>query len=124
IVVLNGHYENVWPSIEGIELALDAVGRDEGSGLSILRMDHWEFVRPQTIDQIFPNGFPGIELEHASVLETSLMLAIRPNQVDLGRSLNPGPAKFRPYPRFPRPPDEVPPAAVIPMTERAPADNS
>ncbi|RVD46308.1 creatininase [Mesorhizobium sp. M4B.F.Ca.ET.169.01.1.1] len=122
IVVLNGHYENVWPSIEGIELALDAVGRDEGSGLSILRMDHWEFVRPQTIDQIFPNGFPGIELEHASVLETSLMLAIRPNQVDLGRSLNDGPAKFRPYDRFPRPPVEVPPSGVLSMTEGASAE--
>jgi len=122
IVLLNGHYENVWPSIEGIELALDAVGRDEENGLSILRMDHWEFVQPQTIERIFPNGFPGIELEHASVLETSLMLAIRPDQVDLGRALHDGPAKFRSYDRFPKPPAEIPPSGVLSMTEGASAE--
>jgi creatinine amidohydrolase len=54
IVVLNGHYENIWPSIEGIELALDVIGRDKADDLTILRMDHWEFARPETIARIFP----------------------------------------------------------------------
>ncbi|MCH4549512.1 hypothetical protein [Rhizobium leguminosarum] len=36
-------------------------------------MDHWEFARPETIARIVPDGYPGIELEHASALETSLM---------------------------------------------------
>lgn len=26
IVLVNGHFENVWPSVEEIELALDALG--------------------------------------------------------------------------------------------------
>lgn len=122
IVVLNGHYENAWPSVEGIELALDAIGRDEASGLTILRMDHWEFVRPETLDRIFPKGYPGIELEHASVLETSMMLAIDPQMVDLSRSLHDGPARFRPYDRFPRPPAEIPPSGVLSMTEGSTAE--
>ncbi|MFW8641952.1 creatininase [Rhizobium beringeri] len=117
IVVLNGHYENIWPSIEGIELALDVIGRDKTDGLTILRIDHWEFARPETIARIFPDGYPGIELEHASVLETSLMLAIRPDLVDLDRALHDGPAQFRPYDRFPKPPVEVPPSGVLSMTE-------
>ncbi|MGJ7042454.1 creatinine amidohydrolase [Shinella sp. BE166] len=122
IVVLNGHYENIWPSIEGIELALDAIGRDKTDGLTILRMDHWEFARPETIARIFPDGYPGIELEHASVLETSLMLAIRPDLVDLDRALHDGPAQFRPYDRFPKPPVEVPPSGVLSMTDGSTAE--
>jgi creatinine amidohydrolase len=117
IIVLNGHYENVWPTVEGIELALDAIGRDRADGLNILRIDHWELIRPETLDRVFPDGYPGIELEHASVLETSMMLALRPDLVNLDEALHDGPAKFRPYDRYPVPPDEVPPSGVLSLTE-------
>lgn len=122
IVLVNGHFENIWPAVEGIELALDGIGRSQLAGLNILRMDHWDFVRPETIARIFPEGYPGIELEHASVLETSLMLALRPELVDLSRSLHDGPATFRPYDRFPKPPGEVPPSGVLSMTEGSTAE--
>jgi creatinine amidohydrolase len=122
IVLLNGHYENIGPSIEGIELALDAIGRQNADGLVILRMDHWELVRPETIDRIFPDGYPGIELEHASVIETSMMLAARPDLVDLPRSLHDGPAKFQPYDRYPEPVDTVPPSGVLSMTTGSTAE--
>jgi creatinine amidohydrolase len=122
IVVINGHYENIWPSVEGIELALDGIGRINLGDLNILRMDHWELARPETITRIFPDGYPGIELEHASVLETSLMLALRPELVDLDRSLHDGPARFRPYDRFPNPPREVPPSGVLSMTAGSTAE--
>lgn len=65
-IVLNGHYENIGPVIEGVELALDNIGRDRCDGLIILRIDHWELLRPETLAKVFPNGYPGIELEHAS----------------------------------------------------------
>lgn len=116
IVVVNGHYENIWPAVEGIELALDAIGRDRCDGLTILRFDHWDLVQPSTIDRIFPDGYPGIELEHASVIETSMMLALRPELVDLDRSLHDGPAKFKPYDRYPLPLADVPPSGVLSMT--------
>ncbi len=122
IVVVNGHYENIGPVIEGIELALDAIGRDRAQDLTILRFDHWELVRPETLDRIFPEGYPGIELEHASVLETSLMLALRPDLVDLSRALHDGPARFRPYDRYPRPAEEVPPSGVLSLTEGSSAE--
>jgi creatinine amidohydrolase len=122
IVVVNGHYENIGPSIEGIELALDAIGRDRAAGLTILRFDHWELVRPETLDRVFPDGYPGIELEHASVLETSLMMALRPELVDLSRAVHDGPAHFRPYDRYPRAPVEVPPSGVLSLTEGSSAE--
>ncbi|WEX08684.1 creatininase [Chelativorans sp. AA-79] len=122
IVVINGHYENIAPSVEGIELALDHLGRDRVGDLTILRMDHWDLVQPQTIDRIFPDGYPGIELEHASVIETSLMMALRPELVDLSKALHDGPAQFKPYDRYPRPMEEVPPSGVLSMTEGSSAE--
>jgi creatinine amidohydrolase len=122
IVVLNGHYENIWPIVEGIELALDAIGRDHNDGLNIVRIDHWELIRPETLARVFPDGYPGIELEHASVIETSMMLALRPELVDLTRALQDGPAKFRPYDRYPEPPDEVPASGVLSLTEGSSAE--
>jgi creatinine amidohydrolase len=117
IVTLNGHYENIGPTIEGIELALDAIGRDRTDGLIILRLDHWELVRPETLDRIFPDGYPGIELEHASVIETSMMMALRPELVDLSKATHDGPAAFLPYDRYPKPCDEVPASGVLSLTE-------
>lgn len=122
IVVVNGHYENIWPAVEGIELALDAIGRDRCDGLNILRIDHWELIRPETLALVFPDGYPGIELEHASVIETSMMLALRPELVDLSRALNDGPAKFLPYDRYPAPIREVPASGVLSLTEGSSAE--
>jgi creatinine amidohydrolase len=122
IVLVNGHYENIWPAVEGIELMLDAIGRGPANGPAILRIDHWDMVRPETIQRIFPDGYPGIELEHASVLETSMMLALRPELVDLSAALHDGPARFRPYDRYPVPPAEVPPSGVLSLTNGASAE--
>jgi creatinine amidohydrolase len=122
IVTVNGHYENVWPTIEGIELALDAIGRDAARDLTILRIDHWDMIRKTTLDRIFPDGYPGIELEHASVLETSMMLALRPDLVHPEEALHDGPAAFLPYDRYPRQPDEVPPSGVLSLTAGASAE--
>ncbi|MGB8315845.1 MAG: creatininase [Aestuariivirga sp.] len=122
IVVINGHYENIWPAVEGIELALDGIGRDRCDGLNILRIDHWELIRPETLARVFPDGYPGIELEHASVIETSMMLALRPELVDLSKALNDGPAKFLPYDNYPSPIKEVPASGVLSLTEGSSAE--
>jgi creatinine amidohydrolase len=122
IVTINGHYENISATIEGIDLALDAIGRDNAKDLIILRIDHWETVRKETLTRVFPDGYPGIELEHASVLETSMMLALRPELVDLSKALHDGPAVFLPYDRYPKSPDEVPPSGVLSLTEGSSAE--
>ncbi|MBC7736519.1 MAG: creatininase [Candidatus Saccharibacteria bacterium] len=122
IVTVNGHYENIGPTIEGIELALDVLGRDRTAELTILRIDHWDMVRPETLTRIFPNGYPGIELEHASVIETSMMMALRPELVDLNKATHDGPAHFLPYDRYPKACDEVPASGVLSLTEGSSAE--
>lgn len=122
IVVVNGHYENIWPLIEGIETAFDAFGRDRADGPLVLRLDHWDLVRPETITRIFPDGYPGIELEHASVIETSMMMELRPELVDLSAARHDGPAHFVAYERYGAPTPEVPPSGVLSMTEGSSAE--
>ncbi len=122
MVVVNGHYENIWPSIEAIERALDHIGRERTDGLKILRIDHWEMVRPETLARVFPDGYPGIELEHASVIETSIMLELRPELVHLTKAAHDGPARFKPYDRFPGPVAEVPASGVLSLTEGSSAE--
>jgi creatinine amidohydrolase len=61
-------------------------------------------------------------LEHASVIETSMMLALRPDLVDLTKALHDRPAKFRPYDRYPRPPAEVAASGVLALTEGSTAE--
>lgn len=56
--MLNGHYENIAPSIEGIELALDAIDRESAEGLVILRFNHWDMVRTETLQHCSPTGSP------------------------------------------------------------------
>ena len=53
------------------------------SNLQVLRLEYWDHVTPETTARVFPNGYPGAQLEHAAVQETSLMLLLQPHLVDL-----------------------------------------
>ena len=123
IVVLNGHFENTWPSVEGVDLGLREVRRDGVADMQVLRLEYWDFVRRATLDRLFPNGFPGTELEHASLLETSLMLLLRPDLVAMAKVPSDGPAKFPTYDMRPLPHDfGLPPSGVLAVAEGASAE--
>ncbi len=51
-----------------------------------------------------------------------MMLAVRSDLVDLDRALHDGPAAFKPYDRYPKPPEEVPPSGVLSLTEGSTAE--
>ncbi len=78
VCVLDGNYENLWFLNEGIDLAMRELG---DTGLRIMCLQHWEFLSEDTLNSIFPDGYPGIELEHAAVIETSLMMHFYPHLV-------------------------------------------
>jgi creatinine amidohydrolase len=122
LVVVNGHFENCWPAVEGVDLGLRELRRDGIADLQLMRLEYWDFVRRATLDRLFPDGFPGTELEHASLLETSLMLLLRPELVDMGKVPDDGPARFPTYDRFPVPDGFVPPSGVLARAERATAE--
>lgn len=78
ICVLDGNYENLWFLNEGIDLAMRELG---GRDLKVMCLQHWEFLSEETLGQLFPDGYPGIELEHAAVIETSMMMHYYPDLV-------------------------------------------
>ncbi|WP_097461034.1 creatininase [Mangrovitalea sediminis] len=111
LVLVLGHYENQWFVAEGIQLALRELG--PSCDLRVMRLEHWDFCQETTLTDIFPDGFPGFALEHAAVIETSLMLHYHPNLVSLERIPNDPPADFPPYDIYPSRTEWVPPSGVL-----------
>ncbi len=98
VCAIVGHYENQWIVTEGIDLAM----RDHGaSGLRVMRLEYWDFCTDKILQQVFPDGFPGVALEHAAVMETSLMLHYHPEMVRLDLIPDIKPADFPTYDMFP-----------------------
>ncbi len=120
LVVVNGHYENQWFLIEGIELAMRELG--PGSALTVMRLEYWDFLTPATLTQVFPEGFPGYALEHAAVIETSMMLHHHPDLVRMDLLPNDGPADFPPYDIYPTRVEWVPPSGVLSSARGASRD--
>jgi len=117
LVIVNGHYENQWFLIEGIDLAMRELGGR--TPLTIMRMEYWDFLTPATLAKVFPDGFPGYALEHAAVIETSMMLHYHPELVRLDRIPSDPPADFPPYDIYPTRTGWVPPSGVLSSAKAA-----
>lgn len=101
IIFLNGHYENYQFLYEGIDLAMESLNKEQLGDRFGLLLSYWDYVGEETLAQVYPQGFPGWDIEHGGVLETALMLHLSPNSVDMSRA-------------------PVGPAAVLPKFDRLP----
>ncbi len=117
LVVVDGHYENQWFLTEGIDLALRDIG--PVADLCIMRLEYWDFCTEETLATVFPEGFPGFALEHAAVIETSLMLHFYPELVKLDQIPNDPPADFPPYDLYPTCQHWVPVSGVLSSAQAA-----
>jgi len=120
IVVMNGHYENQWFLTEGIELAVRDVSG--ASNLRVMRVEYWDFLTEDILSQVFPDGFPGFALEHAAVMETSLMVHYHPKLVKLDRIPDVPPVQFPAYDVYPQRPEWVPASGVLSSAKAATAE--
>jgi creatinine amidohydrolase len=120
LVIVDGHYENQWFLIEGIDLAMREL--PAGHALRVMRLEYWDFLTEQTLAVVFPDGFPGYALEHAAVMETSLMLHHHPDLVRLDLIPDDPPADFPPYDMYPTRTEWVPPSGVLSSAKGASAD--
>ena len=116
IVVVNGHYENQWFLTEGIELAIRDVGQ---TSIRVIRLEYWDFLTSDILAKVFPEGFPGFALEHAAVIETSLMAHYYPNLVRLDLIPDVAAAEFPPYDLFPQRLDWVHASGVLSSAKSA-----
>ncbi len=111
LVLVNGHYENQWFLIEGIDLGLRDLG--SGAAMEVVRLEYWDFMTEPTLAKVFPDGFPGFALEHAAVIETSLMLHYHPSLVRVDLIPDEPPADFPPYDVYPSRRHWVPLSGVL-----------
>lgn len=119
VCVIDGHFENLWFLNEGIDLAMREVG---DSDFRVMCLQHWEFLTRETLEQVFPDGYPGIELEHAAVLETSLMLHFHPQLVRSDRIPDNEPMDAPPYDVWPARPEWVPQTGSLTSAAAASAE--
>ena len=117
IVLMNGHYENYQFIFEGAELALEKARENGIRDVKIQLLSYWDFVDDETIEALYPDGFTGWDLEHAGVMETSLMLLFHPDLVDLGKTDDPLyeglPAELPNYDVLPIVPGYTPPSGCL-----------
>jgi creatinine amidohydrolase len=113
VVVFDGHMENQWFIVEAIDLALRDCRREGIHDLRILKLGYWTFISKETEAALFPDGFVSWELEHAAVMETSVMLHLRPDLVRSDLLPNHGPAEFPVYDTYPYDRSVIPPDGVL-----------
>ncbi len=108
LVIMDGHSENTMFITEGIDLALRELRRDGVTDMKILRIGCYEFTGAETEKIVWPDGFPSWPLEHGGMMETSVMLYLHPNLVDMSQMPDDTPAQFGPYDVFPRSFENIP----------------
>jgi creatinine amidohydrolase len=102
IALVNGHFENSWFLHEGIDLALRDIRYEGIRDMRVLLLSYWDFLDKKTIEGLYPDGdFAGVELEHAGVMETSMMLAAHPQLVRMDKVIDHKPAVFPTYDLYP-----------------------
>jgi creatinine amidohydrolase len=65
------------------------------------------------LDELFPGGFPGWDVEHASIMETSMMMVIRPGVVRLDKLVDDEAERHPTWDVVPAPDAFVPKTGVL-----------
>lgn len=86
IFIINGHYENEAFILE----AMDLVSKNHGD-VTMIESSWWDVMSDEVIEKVFDEvPYPGIELEHAGILETSLTLYFREDLCHMDRFVEDG----------------------------------
>ena len=99
--VINGHWENAWSLLEGIERAIEPYRETHKAVL----IHWWDQIDDDDVRRIFGDSFPGWEAEHASITETSMLESLVPELVRRDRKAEGGAERVVSYDVFPAPAD-------------------
>lgn len=113
VAFVNGHYENYQFLYEGVDLAVRELHLEGVRDMKVMLLSYWDFVDDDTIAELYPDGFPGWDLEHGGVLETSLMLLLHPDRVDMSRVADIPPAVLPNYDVLPAIPEVTPSSGCL-----------
>ncbi|QTF92968.1 creatininase [Halomonas sp. BM-2019] len=120
-ILINGHFENSMSLCEAADKLVNQC-RAEGITVKVYLLSYWDFISEETIAKVFPDGFTGWAVEHGGVLETSIMLKIHPELVDMSKAVDVAPATFPPYDVFPADPSWVAPSGTLSSPLKATAE--
>jgi creatinine amidohydrolase len=120
IVLLNWHFENANFVYEGAWLAHERA-RTADARIMIVEAAFAE-LSPPVMAELFGDEFPGWDREHAAVLETSLMLHLRPDSVLFDRAVDDEAARHPFWDVIPTPSDFVPASGALWKATRASAE--
>lgn len=127
IVLMNGHYENYQFVFEGTQLALEQARSFGIENVKVQLLSYWDFVDEATIERLYPEGFTGWDLEHAGLMETSLMMLFHPDLVDMESTSEPHyeglPAVLPNYDVLPIVPEYTPPSGCLSSPTAASLEN-
>lgn len=113
IALIVGHMENQWFVTEGCDLALRDLKALDMPSPRIMSVGYWEFLSEEVKSRAFGDKFPDWALEHAGIMETSLMLYRYPDLVKMERLRDQQPAKFPRYDLWPYDPNIVPDSGIL-----------
>lgn len=122
IILFDGHMENQWFITEAADLALTDQRREGVTDLKIVKLGFWEFIAPATEAILFPDGLISWALEHAAVMETSVMLHLRPDLVRESEIPDNAPADYPLFDPYPFDPGPIPPDGVLSSAASASAE--
>jgi creatinine amidohydrolase len=123
LVILNWHYENTNFLYEAAWLAREraaTTGNAPEARIMVIEAAFAE-LSPTTMDALFEDEFPGWDVEHAAVLETSLLLHLRPDLVLMDRAVDDAAPRHPFYDVVPIPDDFVSATGVLYKATRATA---
>lgn len=113
IILFDGHMENQWFIVEAIDLALRDQRREGNSDLQVIKIGYWEYISAETEKILFPDGLLSWALEHAAVMETSVMMDVRPDLVRADLVPDHPAADFPAYDIYPLDASRIPADGVL-----------
>lgn len=120
IALLNWHGENVNLLWAGVDRAREE-GRLEGAEVMLIERVFNAF-EPDELDFLFADaaeGFPGWPAEHAAIMETSLVLALRPDLVRWQKIADDRSERRPFYELIPAPPEHIAASGVLAEASKA-----
>lgn len=109
LVLQNWHYENAAYIWEACDLTTE---RHPDVRMLIVE-DPFPQLGEKELAEIFPKGFPGWDVEHASIIETSIMYVIRPDLVRRDKIADDEAKRHPAWDVVPAPRDFVPRSGVL-----------
>ncbi len=113
VVFVNGHYENYQFLYEGVDLAIQELQLRGIHDMKVMLLSYWDFIDDATISELYPEGFTGWDLEHGGVLETSLMMHLYADKIDIERIADLPPAVLPNYDILPVRPELTPTSGCL-----------